>query len=139
VLAVAAAAVATLAVGLAVSVPPAVTGAVVGLAAAWTAAAWSRGGDVPDGTIATAAAIFVAAELAFWSLEQAAVPDEPELAARRLAGLAVRGAAALALAAFLLAALGLHARGGLALEAVGVAAAVGVVALVFALARQSPQ
>ena len=138
-LALGAAATATLVVAVAVPVPAALVSALVGLGAAWTVAAWSHGEDTPDGTIVAAAAIFVAAELGYWSLELAVVQDEPELAARRLAGLSVRAAAALALSALLLAALGLHAGGGLALEAVGVAAAVGVVALVFALSRQSAE
>jgi hypothetical protein len=135
VLALGAAAVATLLAALARGIAPAVPVAVAGLAAAWTVSAWSRGSEAPDATIAVAAAVFLATELAYWSLEQVAVADEPELAARRVAGLALRVAAALALAAFLLAALGLHAHGGLALEAVGVGAAVGLLALVFVLAR----
>jgi hypothetical protein len=135
VLALAAAAVVTLALAFAVRAAAAVPVALVGLGAAWTLAAWSRGGKVPDGTIVVAAGIFAVAELAYWSLEQVPASDEPELAARRLGGLAVRVAAAFVLAAILVAALGLHAGGGLALETVGVAAAVGVVALTFALAR----
>jgi hypothetical protein len=63
------------------------------------------------------------------------VSDEPELAARRLAGLAVRVTGALLLGSVLLASLGLHAGGGAALEAVGVAAAVGLLVLVVILAR----
>lgn len=128
-------AVAVLVVGVTLAIPSALASALAGLGAVWTVAAWSRGGDTPDGTIVAAAAIYLAAELGYWSLELAAVPDEPELAARRLAGLAIRAAGALALAALLVAALGLPAGGGLGLEAVGVAAAVGLVALVFALAR----
>ena len=124
-----------LAVGLARALPSVLVAALAGLAAAWSVAAWTRGAGVPEGTILAAAVIFVAAELAFWSLEQVPVSDEPELVALRAAGVAVRGAAVLALAAIVLAALGLNAGGGLLLEAVGVAASVGLVALVFALAR----
>jgi hypothetical protein len=47
----------------------------------------------------------------------------------------VRGAVALTLVSFALAALDLHAGGGLLLEAVGVVAAVGLLALVLVLAR----
>jgi hypothetical protein len=126
---------AALAAGLAGAFPAAVTAGLAGVGAAWAVSAWTQGADAPEGTILAAAAIFVAADLAFWSLDQTPVPDEPELLARRSAGLALRGAGALALAALMLVALGLHARGGLVLEAVGVAAAVGLVALVFALAR----
>jgi hypothetical protein len=124
-----------LAVGLARALPSALVAALAGLAAAWSVAAWTRGPGVPEGTILAAAVIFVAAELAFWSLDQVPVADEPELVALRAAGVAVRGAAVLALAAIVLATLGLNAGGGLLVEAVGVAASVGLVALVFALAR----
>jgi len=79
--------------------------------------------------------IFVAAELAYWSLEQVSVPDEVELVARRAAGLALRAALALALVSFALAALDLHAGGGVLLETAGVAAAVGLLALVLVLAK----
>jgi hypothetical protein len=140
VLAAGAAAVMFLAVGLALALPATVPPALVGLMATWTAAASAHGGEVRRGTAIAAAAIFVTAELAYWSLEQAVVPDEPELAARRLGGLAVRAATALAVGALTLGALSLHAGSGLVLEAVGVAAAVGLLTLVFALARaESPQ
>jgi hypothetical protein len=125
--------------GLARGRSSAVLPALAGLGVAWTLAAWTRGAGAPGGTMLAAAGLLVAAELAYWSLEQIAVTDEPELVARRAAGLAVRAAVALALAAFLLAALELRAGGGLVLEAVGVAAAVGLLALVFALARETPR
>ncbi|HEX6490444.1 MAG TPA: hypothetical protein VF002_03595 [Gaiellaceae bacterium] len=128
-----AAALAALAAGLALG-PSLVPAGVAGLGACWGVSAWSRG-VVPGGTIAAAAAIFVTAELAYHSLDQVAAVDEGELLARRLAALALMGVGALALSALLLAALGLKTGGGLVLEAVGVAAAVGVLALVFALAR----
>ena len=134
VLALGAGSAALLVYGLAVS-PPAIVTALAGLAASWSVSAWTGGADAPGGTILAAAGIFVAAELAYWSLEQVSVPDEAELVARRAAGLAVRGAVALALISFALAALDLHAGGGLVLEAVGVAAAVGLLALVLVLAR----
>jgi hypothetical protein len=109
--------------------------ALVGVGACWVASAWTQGEQAPGGTIFVAAGLLVAAELAFASLEQVSVPDEPELVSRRLAGIAGRGLGALVLAAILLAALGLNAGGGLALEAVGVAAAVGLLLLVHSLAR----
>jgi hypothetical protein len=121
--------------GLALPSLPALVGAVAGLAASWSLSAWTRGSGAPGGTILVATAIFVAAELSYWSLEQASVPDEPELFARRAAGLALRAVGALALVSFALAALGLNAGSGLLLEAVGAAAVVGLVALVFLLAR----
>jgi hypothetical protein len=130
-------ALAALAAGLAVG-PSVVPAGIAGLGACWAVSAWSRGG-VPGGTIVAASAIFVSAELAFCSLDQVAARDEGELLARRLAGVAFLAVGALTLSAVLLAALGLRAGGGLVLEAVGVAAAVGVVGLVFALARDERQ
>jgi hypothetical protein len=121
--------------GLAAPSPPALVGALVGIAASWSLSAWTRGSGAPGGTILVATGIFVAAELAYWSLEQVSVPDEPELFARRAAGLALRAVGALALVSFALAALGLNAGGGLLLEGVGATAVVGLVALVFLLAR----
>ena len=86
--------------------------------------------------------VWLGASAAYWSLEQVSVVDEPELLARRAAGLAIRAAAALALVAFALAALDLRTGGGLLLEAVGAAAAVALLALVLLLARaghESPE
>jgi hypothetical protein len=121
--------------GLGRASPPAIVAALAGTGALWTVSAWTRGAGAPGATILAAAGIFVAAELAYWSLEQVSVPDEAELVARRAAGLAVRGAVALALVSFALAALDLHAGGGLLLEAVGVVAVVGLLVLVLVLAR----
>ena len=135
VLALGAGSVGLLVFGLARARPPAIVAALAGVACSWSMSAWTRGAGAPGGTILAAAGIFVAAELAYWSLEQVSVPDEAELVARRAAGLAVRGAVALALVSFALAALDLHAGGGLLLEAVGVAAAVGLLALVLLLAK----
>jgi hypothetical protein len=131
-----AAALLVLAVGIAAGQPAGVTAGVAGLGASWAISAWTRGAEAPDLTVVVAVAIFVAAELAFMSLEQTPVPDEGELIARRLAGLAARALGALVVAAVLQAALGLHTTGGLLLEAVGVAAAIGLLLLLFALARR---
>jgi hypothetical protein len=135
VLALGAGSAALLVFGLAAPSPPALVGSLVGIAASWSLSAWTRGSGAPGGTILAAAGIFVAAELAYWSLEQASVPDEPELFARRAAGLALRAAGALTLVSLALAALDLRAGGGLLLEAVGAAAAVALLALVLLLAR----
>ena len=120
---------------LAAGSPRAVVPALAGVAASWSVSAWTRGTGAPGGTILAAVGIFVAAELAYWSLEQVSVPDETELVARRAAGLALRAGVALALVAFVLAALDVQAGGGLLLETVGVLAAVGLLALVLVLAR----
>jgi hypothetical protein len=135
VIALGAGAVLLLVYGLAASSPPALVGALVGIGGSWSFSAWTRGSGAPGGTILVATGIFVAAELSFWSLEQVSVPDEPELFARRAAGLGLRAVGALALVSFGLATLGLNAGGGLLLEAVGAAAVVGLIALVFLLAR----
>jgi hypothetical protein len=124
-----------LAYAIAAANPGAIVPAIGGAAAAWSASAWTRGSGAPGGTILAAAGIYVAAELAYWSLDQAAVADERELLARRAAGLAARACAALLVVAVVLAALGLHAHGGLLLESVGVLAAVGLLAVILLLAR----
>jgi hypothetical protein len=124
-----------LAYALAATVPRAIVPALGGLAASWSFSAWTRGAEAPGGTILAALGIFVAAELAYWSLEQVSVRDEDELLARRAAGLAGRACGALVLVSIVLAVLGLHPGGGLVLETVGVAAAVGLVAIVALLAR----
>lgn len=135
VLALGAAAVTLLAYALASASPPAIIAALVGVGASWAVSAWTRGAGAPGGTILAAAGIFVTAELAYWSLEQASVPDELELVARRAAGLALRAAGALALVAVVLAALDLNAGGGLVLETVGAGAAVGLLVMVLVLAK----
>ena len=95
-LALGAGAAALLVCGLALATPPAIVASLAGVAASWSVSAWTRGSGAPGGTVLAAAAIFVAAELAYWSLEQVSVRDEGELVARRAAGLALRGAVALA-------------------------------------------
>jgi len=135
VLALGIAAVLLLVYGLAAPNLPALVGALAGSAASWSLSAWTVGSGAPGGTIVVATAIFVSAELSYWSLEQLSVPDEPELLAWRAAGLGLRAVGAIALVSFALAALGLNAGGGLLLEAVGAAAVVGLVALIYLLAR----
>ena len=124
-----------LAYALAAASPGAIVAALAGAGGSWSLSAWTRGAEAPDGTIFAAIGIFVAAELAYWSLEQVSVPDELELVARRAAGLAARSVGAFTLVAIVLAALDLRTGGGLVLEAVGIAALVGLLALVLVLAR----
>jgi len=107
----------------------------VGIGAAWGVAAWTHGTGALGGTVLAAVGLFVSAELSYWSLEHVSVPDEPELLARRAAGLAIRAGAALAVAAAILELVAVHASGGVALEAVGVVAAVAVLGLAYALSR----
>jgi hypothetical protein len=120
---------------LATSATGAIVAGLIGVAASWSLSAWTRGSGAPGGTVLAAVGIFVAAELAYWSLEQASVPDDGELVARRAAGLALRGSGALVLVACVLAALGLRPGGGLVLETVGIVAVVGLLGIVLVLAR----
>jgi len=83
-----------------------------------------------------AAALFAAAELGYWSLEvRDAVADEPGAYLRRLGLLAGLALGTLALGQLLLALVDVSERGGIAIEAVGVVAAVAALAIV-ALARR---
>lgn len=82
-----------------------------------------------------AAGLVLLAELAHWAIEPRSVGRARELTARRVLILIVVAGASAALAAFLLGASELAVGGGLALEALGVASAVGAVALLAALAR----
>ena len=83
-------------------------------------------------------AFILVAELAFWSIERR-VPawSEPGLVERRLAYLAGVSAAAAAVAAVVLVVAASSGGGGVALEAIGVAAAIGALALVAVLVRRS--
>ena len=80
------------------------------------------------------AALLASGELAYWALEPAAVDDEPRARARRLAVVATVAAAGAAAAVVVLSATAVRAGGGLRLEALGVAAAAGAVAVVAWLA-----
>ncbi len=83
-----------------------------------------------------AAGFLLAAELAYWSLEQR-VPAwaDPAVLVRRLVLLLACGAGAAALAAAMIVAAGASVGGGLGLEVVGIVAAVAVLTLVAAVAR----
>ena len=85
-----------------------------------------------------AAALFAAAELGYWSLElRDAVADEPGLYLRPLGLLAGLTLGALALGQLLLALVDVSERGGIAIEAVGVVAAVAALAIVALSGRRS--
>ncbi len=82
--------------------------------------------------------LFAAAELGYWSLElRDAVADEPGAYLRRLGLLAGLALGALALGQLLLAFVDLGERGGIAIEAVGVGAAVAALAIVALAGRRS--
>ena len=87
-----------------------------------------------------AAVLFAAAELGYWSLElRDAVADEPGAYLRRLGLLAGLTLGALALGQLLLALVDLGERGGIAIEAVGVVAAVAALAIVALARREAPR
>jgi hypothetical protein len=120
-------------VALVVRVPSLVPWALVLLLGEYTAFLLLDGRDRFAPIVA--GGLVLVAELAHWGIEPRSVGRARELTARRvLILLAIAGGSA-ALAAFLLGASELAAGGGLALEALGVASAVGTVALLAALAR----
>jgi len=83
------------------------------------------------------AALFAIAELGYWSLElRDAVADEPGTYLRRLGLLSGLTLGALALGELMLVFVDLSERGGIAIEAVGVVAAVAALAIVAASGRR---
>jgi hypothetical protein len=106
-----------------------------GVYAVWFA---EQGSALDELTPAYAAAFILVAELGFWSIEpRVEAWSDPELPLRRLAYLVVTcgGAAAVAALVLVLAAAG--GGGGAVLEAVGVAAVIGALALLGVLVRRS--
>lgn len=95
-----------------------------------------RNGAVDRWAPAVAAALFVAAELGYWSLERSPSRSERIVVLRRLAGLA-GGAVVTALVGGLVLLLATGATGGVALEAAGVAAAILTVAFIARLASRA--
>lgn len=95
---------------------------------------------IKDGAIdpvatASAAALLLSAELAYWSLGPQVASDEPSLARRRVGLVATACLASAAVGMITLSASQLSVRGSLLLDLVGVGAAVGVLALLAYLAR----
>jgi hypothetical protein len=94
-----------------------------------------RGGTIDGAAPLYGAGLLVLAELAYWSLELP-LAAEPGIATRRAARLALLALVGGGVAALVLAASELATEGGLVLEAFGVAAAAGALALVALLARR---
>jgi hypothetical protein len=103
-----------------------------GVGASYAAFVGLRSGSVDPRAPVLAAGLFVAAELGYWSLEPLDARPERIVLVRRLLFLAVAGVGAALVGSLLLVA-GAGVSGGLALEAVGVLAAVLTLALVTAL------
>jgi hypothetical protein len=93
-------------------------------------------GAVDQWAPAVAAALFVAAELGFWSLERSPSRSERAVLLRRLAGL-VGAAVVTALVGSLVLVVATGASGGVPLEAAGVGAAVLAVAAIARLASRA--
>jgi hypothetical protein len=95
-----------------------------------------RSGTVDSRAPFVAAALFAAAELAFWSVQRGLGRSEGPVLARRVGVLAAEAFAAALLGALLLV-LATGARAGLGLEAMGVLAAVATVGIVALLTARS--
>ena len=93
-------------------------------------------GDVDQWAPAVAAALFVSAEVGFWSLERSPTRSENAVLLRRVGALAA-GALVTALVATLVLVVATGASGGVGLEAAGVAAAVLAVAVIARLATRT--
>jgi hypothetical protein len=107
-----------------------------GVGAAYAVYLSLRSGAVDPRAPAVAAALYVAAELGFWSFERAASHSERTVVVRRIASVAA-GAIFTGLVGSLMLGLTTGVGGGLAVEAVGVAAAALTVATIAVLAARS--
>ena len=121
--------------GLLLRLPAAIPAGVLVLGAAYAAMLAVEDGILDSRAPALAATLFAIAELGYWSLElRDAVADEAGAYLRRLGLLSGLTLGALALGELLLVLVDLGERGGIAIEAVGVAAAVGALAIIAASA-----
>jgi hypothetical protein len=110
----------------------------VGIGAAYALFLSLRPGTVDGRAPMVAAALFIAAELSYWSIERRNWPCEGQVIVRRLA-LLVSAGLATALVGALLLLLTSERRNGIGSEAAGIAAAVLTLAVIAALARRSSQ
>jgi hypothetical protein len=135
-LAVGGAAVFLLVVGLALGRTAAVPWAIAGLGVAYAA---TLEGDDLDGRVPLyAAGVLLTAELAYWSLQlRQGARDEPGMALLRAIVLLIAAAVALVAGTMLVAVAHVPLRGGLAVEAIGLAAAIGALALLLVAARRA--
>jgi hypothetical protein len=122
-------------VGLALGRSAAVPWAIAGLGVAYAAA---LEGDELDGRVPLyAAGLLITAELAYWSLRlRRAARDEPGMGLRRVIGLLVATAVALVAGTMLVAVAQVPLRGGLAVEAIGIVAAIGAISTLLLAARR---
>jgi hypothetical protein len=128
-----------LAVGLAARSGPLLGWGLAALGGEYGVLFTAEGRALDELTPLYAGALVLVAELAFWSIERrVSAWSEPTLVERRLARLATTtiGAAGVA-AVVIVAAAASSGGGGIALEAIGVAAAIGALALVAVLVQRS--
>ncbi len=131
-------AVVVLASGLLLRIPAAVPTAVLVVGVEYAAVLAVQGDALDARAPVFAALLFAAAELGYWSLElRDAVADEAGAYLRRVGLLAGLTLGALALGQLLLGVVDIGERGGIAVEAIGVVAAVAALAIV-ALASRRP-
>ncbi len=120
-----------LSAGLALRRPIAVPLALLALGGGYAALLGVEGAALDERAPIVGAALFLVAELAYWSLElREAVADEAGAYGRRVALLATLALGALAVGAGLLAVVDAGEREGIGLEALGAVAAVAALALV---------
>jgi hypothetical protein len=122
-------------VGLALGRSAAVPWAIAGLGVAY--AATLEGDELESRVPLYAAGLLITAELAYWSLRlRRAARDEPGMGLRRVIGLLVATAVALVAGTMLVAVAQVPLRGGLAVEAIGIVAAIGAISTLLLAARR---
>jgi hypothetical protein len=127
---------AVLALGLLIRQPLLLPWGIAGVGAGYAVFLSLRADTVDSRAPLVAAALFVAAELAFWSVELGVGRRERAVVLRRVSLLAAEAFATALLAALLLVVAG-GARAGLGFEALGVLAAVSSVAIVAVLTARA--
>jgi hypothetical protein len=138
VLAVGGAALFVLLVGLVLGKAFAIPWAIAGLGAEYALALGDGGLDrrVPLFAIG----LLVVAELSYWSLQlRDSAPDEPGITQRRLIGLCLAATAGLLVGTLLVAFARFPIGGGLAIEGIGILAAIAALALLLGSARATPE
>ena len=134
----AAAGLGVLAASLVLRFPPGVPLGLACLAGSYAAALGSRGVDVDLSATLYAALFFLAAELAYWSLELSpGIQPAPGVVGRRVLFLAVEALAALALAGLVLTAALEPLPQGLLVQGLGVGGALVALGLIAVLVRRS--
>lgn len=125
-----------LVVGLVLGRPAAVPWALAGIGVAY--AATLDPGDLDGRVPLYATGLLVTGELAYWALQlRDAARDEPGIALRRVIALLVTAVAAVVAGSLLVALAHVPLRGGLVVEAVGLAAAIGALAVLLMAARRT--